>query len=67
MSKVNLNESFGTLRIRQELKKYSDDELIAAIQEAHMEALKCTDEKEWVTIRDTVLLIGEELERRKVP
>jgi hypothetical protein len=62
--------TFKERRLQQELSKMSDDELIHAIQQGFEEGKQLTnseeDQEEWKLIRDTIIAIGKELERRKI-
>lgn len=48
------------------LKNWSDEELRKAMSDGFKEAQECSDEDEWKIIRDTIILIGEELDRRQL-
>jgi hypothetical protein len=61
---ANNSNEFMQKRLQQELSKMTNHELTQAILDGHEEAKACKDEKEWRVIRDTVLAIGQELERR---
>lgn len=60
-----MSKSFKDLRLEQELKKLSDKELESALLNGMQEGRECKDEEEWKVIRDTLIVIHKEIERRK--